>query len=209
VIIPKIRLEEWFHSYELLVPLYPNDSEEEQKNDPKYCVVPKSSVVLFEDNDEYLLNVILFKKHLDLFKQKAIAKKFQIREFKYEKGSVQQRERKLEELKDKKNKIRIDLYNFVQTTFTDVFTCLIHLKSIRVWVESVLRYSIGTFSVMLIRPNSHKVDGKIRSVLQDCFSNLGGDMYTEDLKTTDESTSFGLVNEKFYPYVFLDVVVKI
>jgi len=97
VIVPKSRLEEWFKSYETLVPLYPSEKEiEEEVKEPQYCVVPKSSTIIYEDNDEALANVFLFKRHLDLYKKEIQLKKFQVRDFKFEKGAVSIRERKTE-----------------------------------------------------------------------------------------------------------------
>lgn len=211
VIVPKIRLEEWYQIYETLVPLYPNEHEEGENREPQFCVVPRSSNILYEDNDEVLSSVYLFKKHIDLYKKEVQNKKFQVREFKFEKGAVVQRERKLEELREKRRKIRIDLFNFCQTQFNESFSCLIHLKSIRIWVESVLRYALpAKFSVTLIRASTHKNQDKIRSNLAELCSDLGGELYTEEIKTSGEdSGTAGLLNEKFYPYVFLDVVLKI
>jgi len=212
VIVPKIRQEEWYQSYETLVKLYPNEEEiEGEHKEPQYCVVPCSSKPLYEDNDEILASVVLFKRHIDLYKKEVQLKKFQIREFKFEKGAVALRDKKLEELKEKRRKIKIDLFNFCQTQFNEAFSCLIHLKSIRIWVESVLRYALpAKFSVTLIRATSFKSQDKIRSALSELCSDLGGELYTEEIKTSGEDTgTFGLISEKFYPYVFLDVVLKI
>ena len=106
IVVSKSRLEEWYKCYETLVPLYPSEVVEHNK-DPQFCVVPRSSTVIFEDNDEALLNVVLFKRHIDLYKKEVQLKKFQIREFKFEKGAVALKEKKKEELKEKRRKIRV------------------------------------------------------------------------------------------------------
>jgi hypothetical protein len=106
VVVSKSRLEEWYKCYETLVPLYPSEVVEHNK-EPQYCVVPKSSNVIYEDNDEVLVNVCLFRRHFDLYKKEVQLKKFQVREFKFEKGAVALKEKKKEELKEKRRKIRV------------------------------------------------------------------------------------------------------
>jgi len=218
VIVPRSRVEEWYRCYEILVDLYPSEKsddpqiqEEEKNKEKQYCVVPRSSFVIYEDNDETLLTVVLFKRYVDLYKKEVQKEKYQIREYKFEKGAVALREKKLEEFKEKRRKIKIDLFNFCQTQFHESFSCLIHLKSIRVWVESVLRYALpAKFSVTMIKPHNFKNQDKIRNALNELCSDLGGEIYTEDIKGTgDDTGAFGIVSEKFYPYVFVDVILKI
>jgi len=128
------------------------------------------------------------------------------------KEALLQKKKKIEELKEKRSKLKIDLFNFAQTQFSEAFTSWIHMKSIRLWVEAVLRYGLpAKFTVFLIKPNSSKVEPKLRTILNELFTDLGGDVYSDDIKggggnATDEGlTAFGLSNEKLYSYVFLDV----
>jgi len=211
IVVSRNRMEEWLSCYERLVALYPNENENEkerQRQDPQYCVLPRSSSLIIQDNDEALVTVVLFKKHVDLYRKEVINKKFQVRDFKFEKGSAAAKEKKIEELKEKRGKLKIDLFNFSQTQFSEAFSSWIHMKSIRLWVESVLRYGLpAKFTVFLIKPISHKVELKLRQTFNELYSDLGGDVYADDIKgNTDEGLSaFGLSNEKLYSYVFLDV----
>jgi len=202
VIVPRLRLEEWYRMYEVLVTLENNEEKKDQ-----FCVLPRSSNIIVQDNDEALVTVVLFRKFVDQYRKEVISKKFQIRDFKFEKGSAQAKEKKKEELLEKRSKLKIDLFNFAQTQFAEAFSCWIHLKSIRLWVESVLRYGLpAKFSVFLIKPHHPKVEPKLRSIFNELFSDLGGEVYSEEIKTTgDEGLgTFGLTNEKLYSYVFID-----
>ena len=103
------------------------------------------------------------------------------------------------------------MFNFCQTQFNESFSCLIHLKTIRVWVESVLRFALpAKFSVTLIRPHNMKNESKLRKTLAEMCTDLGGDIFTEEIGGGgDENQGISLVNEKFYPYVFVDVNLKV
>merc|ERR1712054_414944 len=72
-----------------------------------------------------------------------------------------------------------------------------HLKAIRMFVESVLRYGLPpNFQVMIVRPNKGKAD-KCKKELAKLYESLGNAMA---VSTGNEE---GSTEEAFYSYVFL------
>ncbi|XP_061616483.1 V-type proton ATPase subunit C 1-A isoform X2 [Phyllopteryx taeniolatus] len=67
VVVPKASFVDWQKTYETLAEM----------------VVPRSTKLLFEDNDSGLFSVTLFRKALDDFKHKARENKFTMRDFQY------------------------------------------------------------------------------------------------------------------------------
>jgi len=80
-----------------------------------------------------------------------------------------------------------------------VFTAWIHLKAIRVFVESVLRYGLPTnFQAMLLFPNKSKTKA-LRKTLSDLYGHLTSkSVFGGKAEAEDE-------DDKFYPYVFFEI----
>ena len=104
VVVQRNRIEDWYKCYEKLVPLSNNEEQREG-----FCVLPKSSQIVLSDNEEVLLNVVLFKKYIDQYKKEVLGHKFQVREFKFEKGSADAKEKRVDELKEKRAKLKVRL----------------------------------------------------------------------------------------------------
>jgi len=162
-------------------------------------VVPRSAEQVAEDNEYALFRVVLFKKCVDDFKNTARDKKYLIREFKFDPNhSSKADKKKLEQEKDKSKK---NLIRWCKTNFSEVFVAWIHLKAIRVFVESVLRYGLPTnFQAMLILPNKSKIK-KLRQVLAELYGHLSSKSVFSGQKTEEEDPA----EDKFFPYVFLEI----
>jgi len=164
-------------------------------------VVPRSSLKIAEDKDTIVYRVVVFRKVVEDFKNLARENKFTVREFKLNDDSKTGKadKKKLEAEKEKQRKI---LIRWCKTNFSEAFVAWIHLKAIRVFVESVLRYGLPTnFQAMLMLPKQSKVK-RLRKVLQDLYGHLSskGVFDTKDDEETD-----GAATEKFFPYVFLEI----
>ena len=87
---------------------------------------------------------------------------------------------------------------WAKTSYSESFRAWMHLKAIRVFVESVLRYGLPpTFQAMLVRPG--KNDAKVRKTLNSIFSHLSSGGVSTDLDSEGPAGQ-----AKFYPYVDLD-----
>lgn len=89
---------------------------------------------------------------------------------------------------------------WAKTTYAESFRAWMHLKAIRVFVESVLRYGLPpTFQAMLIKPG--KNEDKVRRALGELYAHLGSGM--EQGGGEEAGAAAGAA--KFYPYVDIDV----
>lgn len=183
VCVPKQAVKPFLTSYETLAEF----------------VVPRSAEQVAEDNEYALFRVVLFKKCVDDFKNTARDKKLLIREFKFDPNHSSKADKKKLELE--KDKSKKNLIRWCKTNFSEVFVAWIHLKAIRVFVESVLRYGLPTnFQAMLILPNKSKIK-KLRQVLAELYGHLSSKSVFSGQKAEEEDPA----EDKFFPYVFLEI----
>jgi len=85
--------------------------------------------------------------------------------------------------------------NWCRVNFGEAFSAWMHIKAIRVFVESALRYSLPVnFEAFVIQVN-RKYEKQLRSALKLLYVNLGGNRFS----TTNEADE--APGTEFYPYV--------
>uniref|UniRef100_A0AAX7UIL9 V-type proton ATPase subunit C n=1 Tax=Astatotilapia calliptera TaxID=8154 RepID=A0AAX7UIL9_ASTCA len=142
-------------------------------------VVPRSSHLLFEDSDSGLFSVTLFRKAIDDFKHKARENKTFIKHFHYKKTDI------LKHL-------------------LEAFIAWIHIKALRVFVESVLRYGLPVnFQAMLLQPNK-KTMKKLREVLNDLYKHLDSSA-AAIIDSAMDIPGLNLSQQEYYPYVYYKI----
>ncbi|CAG8716814.1 11889_t:CDS:2, partial [Acaulospora colombiana] len=89
--------------------------------------------------------------------------------------------------------------------FGEVFSSWIHLKALRVYVESVLRYGLPPdFMSAIIKPKP-KMEKKIREILNVQYGKLGG-VFTKTTQKEENIDEFhSLVDKDYYPYVWFQI----
>jgi len=186
VAVPKIYEKNFTSSYETLVEF----------------VLPRSALVIEQDQDFMLFRVVLFRKVADDFKNAAREKKFIVRDFKFDPNRSGKADKK--KLDVEKEKLRKALIRWCKTNFSEAFIAWIHLKAIRVFVESVLRYGLPTnFQAMLLLPNKNK-QTKLRRALAELYGHLSSKSIFNEKHSKDEDET-GPEQENFYPYVSLEI----
>eukprot|EP01118_Nematostelium_gracile_P013599 TRINITY_DN515_c0_g1_i1.p1 TRINITY_DN515_c0_g1~~TRINITY_DN515_c0_g1_i1.p1 ORF type:complete len:380 (-),score=95.34 TRINITY_DN515_c0_g1_i1:38-1177(-) len=162
-------------------------------------VLPRSALVIEEDNDFTLYRVVLFRKVADDFKAAARERKYIVRDYKFDPNRSAKADKK--KLEAEKEKLRKALIRWCKTNFSEAFIAWIHLKAIRVFVESVLRYGLPTnFQAMLLLPNKNR-ETKLRKALADLYGHLTSrSIFNKDNKDEDDHDS-----ENFFPYVSLNI----
>ncbi|GAA5904123.1 hypothetical protein JCM6882_003951 [Rhodosporidiobolus microsporus] len=139
VAVPKNLGKEWDSSYERLTQM----------------VVPRSSVKLAEDDEFILFSVTIFRRVKDEFSQKAREKKFIVRDFTYDEQAIAKQKRELEELIVEEKEMWADLLRLSRINFSELFQLLVHLKVVRAYVESVLRYGLpAAYFAAIVKPDS-------------------------------------------------------
>jgi V-type H+-transporting ATPase subunit C len=138
VVVPKSRVREWNTTYESLGPY----------------VVPRSSEAIYSDETHTLFGVTIFKKFLDDFKQQVISKQYVYRAFDFKEEQENEKHRaKAEEIRKELDAVHGPLVKWLKTNYSEAFICWIHLKQLRLFVESVLRYGLPVnFTTALLEP---------------------------------------------------------
>ncbi|KAI9031925.1 hypothetical protein CLU79DRAFT_278907 [Phycomyces nitens] len=154
VAVPRQLYKLWNNSYETLTSM----------------VVPRSSVMIAEDEDFGLFTVTVFQRVADEFAHKAREERFIVRDFKYDDDALKQQQGELEESKTTVHEQQGELIRLARTNFGEVFAAWIHLKALRIFVESVLRYGLPPdFTAVSIL-----YEKKVDEVLVAQYGRLGG-----------------------------------
>ncbi|EAT32285.1 AAEL015594-PA, partial [Aedes aegypti] len=158
VIVPKQMVNDWNANYEKITDM----------------IVPRSSQLITQDNDYALCTVTLFKKVVDEFKLHARERKFVVREFTYNEEELAAGKNEITKLVTDKKKQFGPLVRWLKVNFSECFCAWIHVKALRVFVESVLRYGLPVnFQAILIHPNK-KNTKRLRDVLMQLYGHLDG-----------------------------------
>ncbi|KAI5780529.1 hypothetical protein EDC01DRAFT_668396 [Geopyxis carbonaria] len=167
IVVPKPLQKDWLKSYEQLAPM----------------VVPRSSQELAKD-EEYVLNsVTLFKKHATEFVAKARAAKFTPRDFAWTEDAVEADEREAQNVEHEERKLFGRTLQLAGTGYADLFVAWTHVKALRVFVESVLRYGLPLeFVSTVIRCPGEKQAKKAKAELDGAYGYLGGNAFGRDKK---------------------------
>uniref|UniRef100_A0A9L0SIW5 V-type proton ATPase subunit C n=1 Tax=Equus caballus TaxID=9796 RepID=A0A9L0SIW5_HORSE len=167
-------------------------------------VVPRSSNVLSEDQDSYLCNVTLFRKAVDDFRHKARENKFIVRDFQYNEEEMKADKEEMNRLSTDKKKQFGPLVRWLKVNFSEAFIAWIHVKALRVFVESVLRYGLPVnFQAMLLQPNK-KTMKKLREVLYELYKHLDSSA-AAIIDAPMDIPGLNLSQQEYYPYVYYKI----
>jgi len=185
VVVPLSNINDWNNKYEKLTDM----------------IVPRSSQLIYQDNDHALLSVSCFHKVVDEFKQKARENKFLVRDFTYDEEQLKSGKNELTKLHTDKKKQFGPLVRWLKVNFGESFTAWIHVKALRVFVESVLRFGLPVnFQGMVLLPQKKQIK-KLRDTLNELYFHLdsaGGIGGGEELP----SGLAGFGQGEYYPYVY-------
>ncbi|XP_022606899.1 V-type proton ATPase subunit C 1-B-like [Seriola dumerili] len=160
-------------------------------------VVPRSSRKLYEDGEAGVFSVTLFKRAVCEFKAKAQESKFTVREYGFDLEEKKQQEMKQLSV-HKKEQYGIFVC-WLKVHFSEVFIAWIHLKALRVFVESVLRYGLPVNYQALLLETDRKRSKKVREELDSLFMHLDP---TATASKTDVSCDIpGLCQQEYFSYI--------
>jgi V-type H+-transporting ATPase subunit C len=190
VIVPKQQFPEWNMNYEKLTDM----------------IVPRSSQLITMDGEYGLYTVTLFKKVVEEFKLHAREKKFIVRDFTYNEEELAAGKNEITKLVTDKKKQFGPLVRWLKVNFSECFCAWIHVKALRVFVESVLRYGLPVnFQAILIHPNK-KTMKRLRDVLHQLYGHLdssaiqgSGNVDSVDIP------GLGFGQSEYYPYVYYKI----
>lgn len=188
VVVPKSLYKDWTANYEKLANM----------------VVPKSSQMVYEDSEHGLFTVTLFEKVKDEFKGECRKHKFVVRDFVYDETALLAGKNEIAKLENDKKKQYGLLVRWLKVNFSEAFTNWIHVKALRLFVESVLRYGLPVnFQGMLLQPQK-KMAKRLREVLVQLYSHLDTSIAQGPM---DDIPGLNMGQQEYYPYVYFKICI--
>ncbi|XP_057657532.1 V-type proton ATPase subunit C isoform X2 [Diorhabda carinulata] len=190
VIVPRAQTAEWNATYEKITDM----------------IVPRSSQLITQDNEYGLYTVSLFKKVVEEFKLHAREKKFIVRDFTYNEEELAAGKNEITKLVTDKKKQFGPLVRWLKVNFSECFCAWIHVKALRVFVESVLRYGLPVnFQAILIHPNK-KMTKRLRDVLNQLYGHLDSSAALSGPNVDSvDIPGLGFGQSEYYPYVYYKI----
>lgn len=158
VAVPKQLIQEWLNSYETLTQM----------------VVPRSSQKLVEDEEYALFNVTLFSRVAEEFSNKAREKRFVVRDFKWNADELLNDKKAAQMAVQSEREQWTTLVRLSKANFGELYSCLMHVKCIRIFVESILRYGLPPSFKPFVIKTLPKQETKLLNVLNTAYSYLEG-----------------------------------
>ncbi|XP_038308864.1 V-type proton ATPase subunit C 2 isoform X1 [Canis lupus familiaris] len=98
------------------------------------------------------------------------------------------------------------LLRWLKVNFSEAFIAWIHLKALRVFVESVLRYGLPVnFQAVLLQPHKKSSTKRLREVLNSVFRHLDQVAAASILDASVEIPGLQLNNQDYFPYVYFHI----
>ncbi|XP_050806860.1 V-type proton ATPase subunit C 2 isoform X2 [Gopherus flavomarginatus] len=189
VVVPKSNYAQWQKTYESLSDM----------------VVPRSTKMIAEDPEGGLFTVTLFRKVMDDFKAKARENRFMVREFYFDEKELKCEKEEIMKLVSDKKQQYGPLLRWLKVNFSEAFVAWIHVKALRVFVESVLRYGLPVnFQAMLLQPSKKSVK-RLRDVLNAVFKHLDEVAAASIMDMSMDIPGLQLSNQEYYPYVYFKI----
>jgi len=193
VVVPKASTKDFQDSYEKMATY----------------VVPKSGRLLSEDQEYALFAVVIFKKSHDEFKAQCREKRFTLREFTYDPSTLEADRIKKETDSADYERLKSMLANWCHINYAEVYTMMVHMKAVRVFVESVLRFGLSpvgynrselvpNFKAFLLQPKKGKAE-QLRKAMGALY---GGGMGGQE---NDEEIVVPGATGEFFPYVYASI----
>ncbi|KAF8480952.1 hypothetical protein DFH94DRAFT_436267 [Russula ochroleuca] len=195
VAVPRNLVKTWNSSYEHLATM----------------VVPRSATSLASDEDYTLFTVVIFRKVYDAFVQKCRENKYIVRDFHYSADQIEKEQEEMQIANTAEKELWTELLRLSEINFSEAFQAFMHLKVVRLYVESVLRYGLPANYVGIAMKPEPKTTKRTLMVLQRQFSYLsarsqgaakkGGVSTNEDFVGEYQS----LLDQEFFDFVLYEI----
>lgn len=126
IVVPATARKDFMRSYETIAPM----------------VVPRSALQIAQDDEFVLFAVTTFKKHSNDFLQKCREQKWTPRQYKYVEGGKEEERRELDRVAKEEKKIWGEALRMGRTGWSEGVMIWLHVLTLRVFVEAVLRYGL-------------------------------------------------------------------
>ncbi|KAG6008078.1 hypothetical protein E4U43_000225 [Claviceps pusilla] len=164
IAVPTNSKKEFIKSYETLAPM----------------VVPRSSVEVDHDDEFTLFAVATFKKHSAEFINKCREQKWTPRQYTYVQGGREEEQRELDRVTNEERKVCGEALRIGRTGWSESVMVWIHVLTLRVFVEAVLRYGLPLEYATALVKTTPKSAPKVKTALDSNYSYLGGNAFGRD-----------------------------
>ncbi|KAL4224727.1 hypothetical protein ACF0H5_015424 [Mactra antiquata] len=189
VVVQKSFYHDWRQKYERMTTM----------------IVPRSSNIIYEDDENCLCTVTLFRRVEDEFRHKCRENKFVVRDFTYNEEELAAGKNEIKKLDADRKKQFGPLVKWLKVNFGECFTAWIHTKALRVFVESVLRYGLPVnFQAMLVLPHK-KTQRRLREELNRLYFNLDSSKMSNVDAGSMEIPGLVGMGADYYPYVYYKI----
>lgn len=174
-------------------------------------VVPRSAKKIASDPEYVLYGVTLFKKYENQFLTAARENKWIPRDFEYSDEIIEKMKNEFSVAQKQESSLKNDLMRLSKEAFSEITICWVHIKLLRAFVESVLRYGLPpTFYCYILKLANSKDLAKAKADCIERFGYLGGNAFTKDNKgkvVKDNSLHeyASLVDTDYEPFVIYEV----
>merc|ERR1712217_1023364 len=160
-------------------------------------IVPRSAKKFegLDDKDGYSIwRVVMFKNAVEAFKKQCREKRYLVRDFEYDATAHKKLEKQRADVDAFELELRPQILGLYQAAWSDAMVAWVHVKAMRVFVESVLRFgSPPNFGSFIMSPKANTA-AATRKSLEDI---LGKGQSHSDKKDDGEG------DEEYFPYVSL------
>lgn len=164
IAVPTNAKKDFIKSYETLAPM----------------VVPRSSVEIDHDDEFTLFAVVTFKKHSAEFVHKCREQKWTPRQYKYVEGGREEEQRELDRVTNEERKVCGEALRMGRTGWSESVMIWVHVLTLRVFVEAVLRYGLPLDYATALIKTTPKLAPKAKAALDAKYSYLGGNAFGRD-----------------------------
>ncbi|KAG5973160.1 hypothetical protein E4U58_005604 [Claviceps cyperi] len=164
IAVPTNSKKEFLKSYETLAPM----------------VVPRSSVEVEHDDEFTLFAVATFKKHSVEFIHKCREQKWTPRQYAHVQGGREEEQRELDRATNEERKVCGEALRIGRTGWSESVMVWLHVLTLRVFVEAVLRYGLPLGYATAIIKTTPKLAPKVKTALDSSYSFLGGNAFGRD-----------------------------
>lgn len=179
VVVPSNSKKDFVRSYETLSSM----------------VVPRSGVEVAHDDEFTLFAVVTFKKYSADFVQKCREQKWTPRPFKYVEGGKEEEQRELDRAANEERKICGEALLLGRTGWSESVLIWMHVLTLRVFVEAVLRYGLPLEYASSLIKTSSKLAPKVKKALDSTYSYLGGNAVGRDKRGRISKDDAALTSE--------------
>mmetsp|Transcript_62481 Transcript_62481/g.111037 ORF Transcript_62481/g.111037 Transcript_62481/m.111037 type:complete len:404 (+) Transcript_62481:83-1294(+) len=145
-----------------------------------------------------LWRVVMFKSAVDGFKKACREKRITVKDFEYSEDAFKKLKSQREQIEESLKRQKELVLGLYQAAWSDVMVAWMHIKAMRVFVESVLRFGMPpSFASFMLSPKGDSVPSRkaLADVLGKQVTGMGSAM-----------AEGGGDDEDFYPYVSLSFV---